>query len=46
MSFGGEINCLAKMHVGNADCMKSFDNVTSVLTECMLAIEKICNIHL
>lgn len=25
VSFGGEINCLAKMHVGNADCMKSFE---------------------
>jgi len=27
-----EINCLAKIHPGNADCMKSYENVASVLT--------------
>ncbi len=29
----GKIICLAKMHVGNADCMKSFEKVASVLTD-------------
>ncbi len=32
MSVGGE-NCLAKMRVGDADCMKSFEKVASVLTD-------------
>ncbi len=31
VSFGGEINCLAKIRVSNADCMNSFENVVSVL---------------
>ncbi len=31
VSFGGEINCLSKIHVSNADCMNSFENVVSVL---------------
>lgn len=33
MSFGGGINCLAKMHVDNSDCMKSFEKVASVFTD-------------
>ena len=28
-----EMNCLAKMHVGNAHCVKSFEKVSSVLTD-------------
>lgn len=31
-SFGDEINCLVEMHVCNADCVKSFEKVVSVLT--------------
>jgi len=27
VSFGSEINCLAKINVGNAGCMKSFEKV-------------------
>lgn len=27
------MNYLAKMHVGNADCVKSFEKVASVLTD-------------
>ncbi len=33
MSFGGEINCLVKICVGNADCMNRFENVASVLNK-------------
>lgn len=29
--FGGDINGLASMHVGNVDCVKSFEIVASVL---------------
>lgn len=29
----GEINLLAKMHGGNADCVKSFEQVASVLID-------------
>lgn len=30
--FGGEMSCLAEMLVHKADCMKSFKNVSRVLT--------------
>ena len=29
--FGGEINCLAHLHVANIDCVKSLEKVASVL---------------
>ena len=32
VSFGGEINCLAKMHIGSADCVERFEKVALVLT--------------
>ncbi len=32
VSVGGEIDCLAEMHVSNADRVKSFEKVASVLT--------------
>lgn len=31
VSVGGEVNCLAKMHVGNTDCMKSLEIMVSCL---------------
>ncbi len=30
-SVPSEINCLAKIHDGNADCMNSFENMVCVL---------------
>ncbi len=33
VSFGGEINCLVKIRVGNADWMNGFENVASVLNK-------------
>lgn len=29
--FGGEMNCLAKLCVGTAGCLKSFEKVTTAL---------------
>ena len=39
-SFGGEINCLAKMHVGNADCTQRFEKAASVLTNAYCQLKK------
>lgn len=38
-----EINCWAKMHVGNTDCMNSFEKVASVFTDACSNRKKNCN---
>lgn len=40
LSFGGEMNHLARMHVGDADCTKSFEKSGFSMVQCLLAIEK------
>ncbi len=36
MSFGCEMNCLAELHVDNADYVKSFEKVPLVLTSSVI----------
>lgn len=38
MNFGAEINCVAKTHVGYADCMSSLEK--RIIFDCFLEIEK------
>ncbi len=34
------MNCLSKIHVGNADGMNSFESMVFSIEQCLLAVEK------